>query len=255
MSAAQHSCHYGILGDMLHSVAASYPDKTALIFGERRSSYRDLDRASNRIAHALIALGARPAGTVAILGKNSDTYLETLFGVAKSGAIAVLLNWRLALPELLTVIEDAGAGILLYDAEFANLVEALEPKLSFNSICMPFAALCRCDAAIDRRFNDFPDDLPAIAIAPTDPVILMYTSGTTGAPKGVPATHFALLWGVENVVSMGPRCASIDRDVNLLTTPLFHLAAIGWSLGSLYTGAALVYPGANRCPGHRRGNR
>jgi acyl-CoA synthetase (AMP-forming)/AMP-acid ligase II len=228
------------LGTMLHAVAAARPDKTALICGARRRSYGDLDRASSRTAHALIAAGAGRAGPAAILGRNSDLYIEILFGIAKSGGVAAVLNWRLAVPELRAIVADAAVAVLFHDIEFTAVAEALKPLLPPEILWIPFDGDARSDTAYTRFVSGFPDDPPPIPAVPGDPAILMYTSGTTGASKGVPATNFALLWGVESARSIGPECGSTDGDVNLLTTPLFHLAAIGWSLGTLNAGATLV---------------
>jgi acyl-CoA synthetase (AMP-forming)/AMP-acid ligase II len=230
---------YPNIGDMLRAVAADYPDKVALIRGDRRRTYRDLDRTSERTAHALIAASRETPGPVGILGKNSDLYLEILFGAAKAGAVAAVLNWRLAVPELRAIAEDAGIAILFYDIEFAATVEQLRAALPIPPVCIPFDGSTATRTAYDAFRDGGPNAAPPV-VHPTDNAILMYTSGTTGTPKGVPATHFAMLWGVEGTLANAADCGSSDRDVNLLTTPLFHLAGLGWTLGSLYTGATLM---------------
>jgi acyl-CoA synthetase (AMP-forming)/AMP-acid ligase II len=123
------SCRHATLGELLRASAAAYPDKTAVVCGDRTRRYSDLDRSSSRTANALIAAGLRFQGTVGILGKNSDLYVEILFGIAKVGGIAVLLNWRLAAPELRMMIADAGISVLFYDIEFAGTLDILKPDL------------------------------------------------------------------------------------------------------------------------------
>jgi acyl-CoA synthetase (AMP-forming)/AMP-acid ligase II len=234
------SCRYATLGDMLHASAAVHPDKSAVVCRDRIRLYSDLDRSSSRTANALIAAGLRFQGTIGILGRNSDLYVEILFGIVKVGGIAVLLNWRLAAPELRMIVADAGISVLFYDLEFAARIEALKPGLPPGIVLIAFD----CEGQHNSAYEDFrqncTDDSPAVAVAPTDIAILMYTSGTTGPAKGVPATHFAFLWGLEAGLTFGPACHALDSDINLLTTPLFHLAAIGWTLASLFAGSTLV---------------
>ncbi len=240
MSPENLSCRYPSLGEMLRGGAASYPEKTALICGDRRRSYRDLDHASDCAARALIAALYQSRGPVGILGKNSDVYIEILFGIVKSGAAALVLNWRLAIPELRAVVQDAGVAILFYDIEMAPAVEGLQSALPVRLIAIPFDGSRRGATAYDEFCRQGAGDPLSVMVKPADTAILMYTSGTTGAPKGVPATHFALLWCIEGGLSNGPEYGSTEGDVNLLTTPLFHLAGLGWTIAALYTGATLV---------------
>jgi acyl-CoA synthetase (AMP-forming)/AMP-acid ligase II len=240
MSETTPALRYATLGDMLRATAAAYPDKVAVICDDRRRTYRDLDQMSDRTANALVAAGYGGQEPIGVIGKNSDAYLEILFGIVKAGAAAAVLNWRLALPELRAIAEDAGIAILLYDLEFASVVEQLQAVLPARLTLIAFDGGGKTRTAYDRLRDDASGDLPPVTVLPTDNAILMYTSGATGTPKGVPASHFAMLYGIEGVLSYGPDCGSTERDVNLLTTPLFHLAAFGWSFSTIYTGATLV---------------
>jgi len=225
---------YQTVGAMLAASAAADPEKTALVFGARRRSYRELDQGSNRIANALIANGHWRQATIGILGKNSDHFVEILFGAVKAGGIAVLLNWRLALPELCVIAVDAGLAALFYDVEFAAVAESLRAALP-GILIVPFDA--NAAAVAFGKGNGAP---PQVAISPDDPAILMYTSGTTGKPKGVPASHFAICFAPENMLAADESCINVASDINLLITPLFHLAGIGWLHGSIFACSTLV---------------
>ncbi len=245
MSADRPVARYKTVGGMVAAAATDMPEKTALVFGGRRRSYRELDEVSNRIAAALIAKGVSRGATVGIIGKNSDFFVEILFGAVKSGAAAVVLNWRLAPPELRVIAEDAGLSALFYDVEFASAAEALQQVLP-SLVCLPF------DPADDKQqaFTAFVagrgPEAPEVAISPDDTAIIMYTSGTTGKPKGVPASHYAICFAPQNMAAAGDRCVSLDSDVNLLTTPLFHLAGIGWLHGSIFgRGTLVILPAAD----------
>jgi len=239
MSQTRPEARFRAVGDMLFAGAARHPDKTALVFGARRRSYEELDRASNRVANALIAQGSPAQGTIGVVGKNSDILVEILFGIVKSGATAVALNWRLAPPELIAIAEDAELAVLFYDVEFAGAVEVLKSALP-SIAYMAFDSLDETAQAYEAFCRAHGTEAPFASISPDDPAIMMYTSGTTGKPKGVPASHYAICYAPENMMAAGPGCISLDTDVNLLTTPLFHLAGIGWLHGSMFAGATLV---------------
>jgi acyl-CoA synthetase (AMP-forming)/AMP-acid ligase II len=224
---------------MLSAAAAADPEKTALVFGDRRHSYQSLDQASNRTANALISqAGGRP-GVIGIIGKNSDYFIEILFGIVKSGGTALPLNWRLAPPEITAIAEDANLATLFYDIEFAGVIEDLKQLLPAIAT-IPFDAMGGTRQDYHGFVQDFATAPPELAISPDDPAIMMYTSGTTGKPKGVPASHYAICFAPESMLAAGPGCTSLESDINLLTTPLFHLAGIGWTHGSIFARATLV---------------
>jgi acyl-CoA synthetase (AMP-forming)/AMP-acid ligase II len=224
---------------MLASAAADVPENTALIFGGRRRSYRELDQASNRIANALIENGHASGKTIGIIGKNSDYFVELLFGAVKSGGTAVVLNWRLVPPELRVIAEDAGLAALFYDVEFAGAAEAIRTALP-SMLFIPFDSEGGTNAEFLAFCAGHVTAAPEVMISPDDPAIIMYTSGTTGKPKGVPASHFAICFAPQSLLAGGERCVSLESDINLLTTPLFHLAGIGWLHGSIFARATLI---------------
>jgi fatty-acyl-CoA synthase len=229
---------YRTIGEMLSAGAGADPEKTALVFGDRRHSYQALDQASNRIANALIARSVTRRGVIGILGKNSDYFVQILFGIVKSGHTALPLNWRLAPPEIKAIAEDADLAVLFYDIEFAGMIDALKQALpSIAYISFDGIGGTAQDDQDSERNGTTP---PEVQIDPDDPAIMLYTSGTTGKPKGVPISHYAICFAPQNMLATGPRCISLEHDINLLTTPLFHLAGIGWLHGSIFARATLV---------------
>ncbi|HYD07526.1 MAG TPA: AMP-binding protein, partial [Reyranella sp.] len=111
------------LADIVRRHGAQQPDTAAILFEGRTTSYGALDRAASQVANALIAEGVRPQARVAHLDKSSDQFFELLFGVAKANAVMVSVNWRLAPPEVLHIVNDAEAEILFVGEEYFPVIE------------------------------------------------------------------------------------------------------------------------------------
>ncbi|MGE4014534.1 MAG: AMP-binding protein, partial [Alphaproteobacteria bacterium] len=224
------------IGRFLSKRAQFDGDRVGLIVGDRRLTFRDLNTAANQAAHALLELGVTRGERVAVLMRNGVQYLATYYGCAKIGAILCGINWRLAAPEIDHVLRDSEASILIYDPEFAPAVDALPspaPKL-LPATARPnvpgtaFDALC----AIASRAE--PESLNDIA---DTPLVLVYTSGTTGHPKGAVLTHRQMFW------SSTTMAASHDYhwgDVSLVPTPLFHVGGLSFATLFVHLGATLL---------------
>jgi acyl-CoA synthetase (AMP-forming)/AMP-acid ligase II len=218
--------------------ARTRSDRVALHFEGRRLTYAELDRDASRIANALIAAGVRPQGRVALLAKNSVAFFELWFGAAKADAVLVPVNFRLAPPEIAYVVNDARAEILLVGSDFYAAVEKVERELK----------TVRQIIAIDGGHPGWPsyadwsarhsDRDPDLPIAPHGCAIQMYTSGTTGHPKGAQLSH-------ANLLSLLPVAIEgfgdwHEGDVSLVCMPLFHIGGSGWALVGLYRGVENV---------------
>ncbi|MFC9501526.1 AMP-binding protein, partial [Streptomyces sp. NPDC056982] len=192
--------------------ARKTPHRTALVHGSHHLSYAGLHERSSRLAQALRAAGVRRGDRVAYLGPNHPAYLETLFAAGLLGAVFVPLNTRLAGPEIAYQLRDSGTRALLYAPECAALVPRDAPPTAVEIGPGYEELLAGADAGpIDET------------VAPDDLCLIMYTSGTTGRPKGVMLTHANLVWKAFNVL--------VDHDLTaderaLVTAPLFHTAAL-----------------------------
>src|SRR5579864_201512 len=169
-------------GDVVRHQAAERPEAVALTFGGRDTTYAALDRSASQIANGLIAAGVRPAGRVALLDKNHDSFYEIWFGAAKANAVLVPVNWRLAPPEVAFVINDCGAEVLFVGADFVDTIAAIRERLTS----------VREVIVTDRDYPTWRDRQsaadPQLTAAGSDICIQMYTSGTTGLPKGAQLT-------------------------------------------------------------------
>ncbi len=214
------------------------PDRVALHFEGRRLTYGELDRRASRIANGLIAAGVTPQARIAVLSKNNPAFFELWFGAAKADAVLVPVNFRLAPPEIAFVVNDAEAEVLFVGADFHAAVEKVAHELK----------TVRLIIAIDGGHPTWPayadwvarqsDSDPELAIDSGHCAIQMYTSGTTGHPKGARLSHANLLTLLPGAVEQFGSWH--DGDVSLVCMPLFHIGGSGWALVGLYRGVENV---------------
>lgn len=230
------------LGDIPRHHARRTPDRPALIDQAGAVSWSVLDQRSNRIANALLTLGVTPDARVAFLGKNTARYFELLFGVNKTGAALLPLNWRLAVPEMAAIIEDADPSVLIVDQEYAGIAATLaaSSRESCKAIVLDTSnpARSELDALMDKASGSD----PAITINPWQTAILMYTSGTTGKPKGVQLSHQGTLF-LRLCEHLETSFRYAADDVMLTVMPLFHAMGTSLSLQALYNGVPVAVYG------------
>ena len=217
-------------------------DAVALIEGDREITYGELDRASTACAAALIAEGVKPGGRVGVLDKNAADYFVLLFGAAKAGAVLVPVNWRLAAPEITFILDDAEAEVLFVGPDFVDALGYFGKDLKTvrKTVVMGAAAggwpgfrdwLAPFDNAED----------PKAESAEKDIVLQMYTSGTTGHPKGVMLSHFNFLGNVPLREAEADEWATWSPDdVAQVAMPLFHIGGTGSAFLGVYAGSKLV---------------
>ncbi|MFE9812772.1 long-chain fatty acid--CoA ligase [Streptomyces sp. NPDC005548] len=211
--------------------ARKTPHRTALVHGADRITYAALHERTNRLAQALRAAGIRRGDRVAYLGPNHPSFLETLFATGLLGAVFVPLNTRLAAPEIAYQLLDSGARALLYAPGYSPLVPQ-DPSLIAVEVGVNYEEL------LARATTGLLDEV----VTPDDLCLIMYTSGTTGRPKGVMLTHANLTWNAFNVL--------VDHDLvaderALVSAPLFHTAGLNMlTLPVLLKGGTCVLTGA-----------
>lgn len=232
------------LGDIARFHGRERPDATAFVFENRTTSYRQFDLNTNRIANGLLAEGLEPQSRVAVMGKNSDWYYELLTGCGKADMVIVGVNWRLAPPEVSWILNDAEARILFVGKDFIPLYEGIKDQLKHVEKVIVLADQDDKYPAFAKWCESQSDADPDIDVNPRDVAVQMYTSGTTGHPKGVQVNHYAFYALNEIAEKSGEPeeewTTWTDQDVSLLAMPNFHIGGTGWALIGMYAGAKNV---------------
>jgi long-chain acyl-CoA synthetase len=210
------------LAVMLRESARARPDKTAVILDQQRLSYAQLEGATNQVAGGLAAAGLRPGDRVGIMLPNVPQFPIAYYGVLKAGGVVVPINVLLKAPEVQFYLGDSGARFLITWDDFTD--EALKGAASLEGV-QTFAAL-RPRGTLPEGARDFAELMqgpPSFEIAPTNPedtAVILYTSGTTGRPKGAELSHLNLFMCAE--VGATRLVAYAEDDVALAVLPLFH---------------------------------
>jgi acyl-CoA synthetase (AMP-forming)/AMP-acid ligase II len=214
------------------------PDREALVCEGRRITYMEMAQRVNRLANALLSLGVSRRDKVAVMSLNGPEVIETYYACSKIGATFVPLNYRAKREEITYMINNSEAQTLLVGPRYLELVSAIQPELAAikNLFCYGPAA----DGA--KPFDDLlcsgSDDEVFVETEEDDPAMLLYTSGTTALPKGVVLTHLTLSVYVTN--TMSPADPEAEREVTLLSVPLYHVAGATVPLSAIWGGRTLV---------------
>lgn len=230
------------VADISRIHAVERPDAIALDFNDRLTTYGELDSRASRVAQGLIALGQTPGARIGYLGKNCDRYFEVLLGAFKARAVMVGVNWRLAPPEIAYILNDAGCDMLFVGRDYYDTMVKV----------LPHCPKLKTIIAIDGGHPEWPtyedwrdaqsDTDPMLPVALDDDVIQLYTSGTTGHPKGVQLTSENYLAVLQSATDLG-LATYTPEDAVLVAMPFFHVAGVNIGLLALTHGSRAVILG------------
>lgn len=222
-------------GMFLTQRAMLNPGQTGLVCAGRSYTFLEMNRRANRLAHALAALGVRHGDRVGILGLNGVEYNDLFFGLAKLGAVLVPINYRLAAPELSSILLDSGTRVLVHDPDFEELIAQARGPVP------PFLAVrtgpgsgpgLRYDDLLDRAS----DAEPIVSAGDDHELAILYTVWATGRPKGVALTHENFFWTAVTTMATLPRLG----PVFLLPLALFHVGGLAWLPVCMHLGMRCV---------------
>jgi long-chain acyl-CoA synthetase len=225
------------LGDTLHRSARKFGERTALVEGGQRFSYAQLDAASNQFGHHLLASGLKAGDKVAMICNNSIQFLVAAYGIFKAGLVWVPVNTMLAPGDMRFILEHAEASLVVIDDQlYAN--PALRAALDQLHVPVRLCELAGpAGCSVMQSLRGMPDTLPEVVIDERDLAMIVYTSGTTGRPKGAMHSHRSVHSAlVSNIANLGIQATDIFSGI----LPLFHCAQFALAVSALTAGAAMV---------------
>ena len=221
--------------DFLSIANAICPERDCIVFEGKRWTYAQINERVNQLVNVLTKLGVEKGDRIGMLHVNCNQYIETYYASAKLGAIFVPLNFRAKADELAYMIGNAEVKVLFVGSRYLDIVNTILPQLPTVKEYISIEGGSR--ANYEDLIRSASSDEMLCDIGDEDITILMYTSGTTGRPKGVPLRHNAfVVYVLENVDPASPDI----KERNLLTVPLYHVAGIQAMLAAIYGGRTLV---------------
>jgi len=229
-----------LVHEFLDFFAREQPDAPCMILDHRELSYGQVQKHCNQLAHALIEAGLEPGDRFGFLAKNSiETVIAYLAG-STAGVVPVPLNWRLAPPEWQYILDDARVKLLMAEMGFCAGIDSVRSQLpgihSFVSIGPETPADWQ---SLDDFCHGHSESSPGVLIDEQDVFYQMYTSGTTGKPKGAMLTHYSVISNAMQSMPYFNRVLGPGKKV-LLVMPMFHAGAASTVIGSLASGSTMV---------------
>ena len=224
------------VSDIIRTHGANLHDKDALILGDKRTTWGELLARAGQVANALAAEGVGNQDRVAFLDKNCVEHFEVFYGAALLNAVCVDVNWRLAPPEVAYIVNDALTKVFVVGHDFVPVLDAIADQLTTVKKFVVIGGHDKYES-YESWVARYPAVDPGATATGQDVAFQLYSSGTTGRPKGVMLTHdnfFALLPLTSEMWKMGP------TSVNLVAMPLFHIGGGGWATAGMYNGCKSV---------------
>jgi len=226
-----------IIGELASINARRCPDKLATVFGDKKTTWLDFDRSTNMLANMLLGSSFKRGDRLAILSKNSADYLEWYFGCAKAGIIAVPINYRLAEQEMVNLLSHADPKGIILGQDYIEAGGRIREKVK-----LPYFMADESggkdwlfDYSKEKQIHG--KGQPNIEVNENDIFCIMYTSGTTGLPKGAMSTHRNYVF---NCLSVIHAQGITPQDINLIAPPLYHAGALFHSLSYMMLGCTQV---------------
>jgi long-chain acyl-CoA synthetase len=239
-SSARASDRYTVAGLIRH-LARVQPDHEMFVAGDERRSWGQEYAQACRVAQAFVREGLGIGDRVAFLDRNGVAYFDVLFAGSFIGAVNVAVNWRLAPSEMAAIIDDSQASVLVVHPDYVPALASMHSRLPAvrRIVVLGDAVGCADDRAVtfDEWIAGCPANDPGHVGAPDEVSMQLYTSGTTGLPKGVMLTNANMSTAIEEA---GVTFHIRDDVVSLVAMPLFHIGGSGWALCAMSRGGRSI---------------
>jgi long-chain acyl-CoA synthetase len=211
-------------------------DAPIMVYGDRTITWGEMNGRAGRVAQALLAEGVGADDRVAFIDKNGPEYFEVLFGGGMINAVNVNVNWRLAPPEVEYIVNDAEARVLFVGPDFIRTAEEIEGRLTTVKKIVALGEHDRYESYESWIAHHQPSD-PGTPSGPDDVALQLYTSGTTGLPKGAMLTNHNFTAVMDE---LGTKWSLTADSITPVCMPLFHIGGAGWALIGMWKGAKSV---------------
>jgi fatty-acyl-CoA synthase len=224
------------IGELLTRRAKIGPEKEGLICEDVRRTFSELNSLANRLANTMRNLGVGHGDRVGILALNEPEYFDLFFGLGKIGAILVPINYRLAGPEIQYILSDCAAKVFVFGHDYSEIVDSFRNDIQAKNFIAISDSPPEWAESYEFLISKASDEEPEITGCGDDTLTILYTSGTTGRPKGAELTHLNYYW---NSVNIAATLAGAG-DTMLVALPLFHVGAIGALAMYIHRGEKVV---------------
>lgn len=207
------------LGELLSISAKQHPERTAIVFGQKKISYKTLDELTNQVACGLIDLGIKKADKVAVFLDNCPEFIIGYFAILKAGCVVVPINYMFKIEEAKFILQDSEAVCLITSSAYVNMAEELRLRVETLKYIITTTKVKEDIPNFNKIKKSNIEILNKISANPSDLAIILYTSGTTGYPKGAMLSHYNL---ISNAIDSAQAIRATYKDVFICILPLFH---------------------------------
>ena len=224
------------IGDFITRRATLSPDKEGLVCEDVRRTFGELNKRANRLANAMRTLGITHGERVGMLALNEPEYFDMFFGLGKIGVTLVPVNYRLAGPEMQFILSDCDAKVLVFGKEYTEIVDSIRSDIPVEKFIAISDDVPEWADFYEGLIGDASEEEPELAGGDDDTLTILYTSGTTGKPKGAELTHSYYFWSSVGLMST----LGDTGDTNMIALPLFHIGALSAPPFTVHQGGKTV---------------
>lgn len=228
-----------LVGEMLRRASHKFPNQEAVVYENQRLTFKQLEERATHMAGWLQSNGIKKNGKVGFILRNGIPFVETYFGVALSGGVGVPINFRLAPNEIEYIVNNSDTKILIIDKEYVEVIRSLKAKMPKVKKVISIDSSAQDMMPYEQIFMDKAQYTPCESLSDNDSAMIVYTSGTTGRPKGAVLSHKNLY---QNVMNMSWEVSTERHGRTLFVTPMFHIGGLcGLISICMFNGTAVIH--------------